>query len=80
MPKDEIRPKSKRRTTVIKPPGRHRSTVRLLLLFVAAVIVVDALVGDRGLLAMVRARKEYDELAATISHDRTENARLREEA
>ena len=80
MPKDEIRPKSKRRTTVIKPQGRHRSTVRLLLLFVAAVIVVDALVGDRGLLAMVRARKEYDELAATISHDRTENARLREEA
>ena len=80
MPKDEIRPKSKRRKTATKPPGRHRSTVRLLLLFVAAVIVVDALVGDRGLLAMLRARKEYDELAATISHDRAENARLREEA
>jgi cell division protein FtsB len=78
--KVQIRPKSKRRTPPPKAPGRHRSTVRLLLLFVAAVIVVDALVGDRGLLAMMRARKEYDELAATISHDREENARLRDEA
>ena len=80
VPKENIRPRSKRRTPPPKAPGRHRATIRLLLLFIAAVIVVDALVGDRGLLAMMRARKEYDELAATISHDRAENARLREEA
>ncbi len=43
-------------------------------------IVVDGLVGDRGLLAMLRARHEYDELAATIARQRSENARLREEA
>ena len=80
MSKAEIRPKPKRRTAPPKAPGRHRSTIRLLLLFVAAVIVVDALVGDRGLLAMMRARKQYDELAATIAHDRSENERLAEEA
>ncbi len=51
-----------------------------LLLLVAAVIVVDALVGDRGLLAMLQARKEYDELATTVARQRVENARLREEA
>jgi cell division protein FtsB len=48
-------------------------------LFVAAVVIVDALVGDRGLLAMLRARHGYDQLAATIARQRAENARLREE-
>jgi cell division protein FtsB len=38
------------------------------------------LVGDRGLLAMMRARRDYDELAATIARQRMENARLREDA
>ena len=54
--------------------------MHLLLLFVAAVIVVDSLVGERGLLAMLRARKEYDALAATIARTRAENNRLRDEA
>jgi cell division protein FtsB len=63
-----------------RAPGRTRRIVHLLLMFVAAIIVVDALVGDRGLLAILRARKEYDQLAATIAQERAENARLREEA
>lgn len=52
----------------------------VLLLFVACVLVIDALVGDKGLLAMLHARKEYNQLAADIARARTENARLREEA
>jgi len=52
----------------------------VLLVFVASVILVDALVGERGLLAAMRARHEYDQLAATIGRERAENARLREEA
>jgi cell division protein FtsB len=52
----------------------------LLLIFVAAVIVVDGVVGDRGLLAMRRARQQYDGLTATIARQRADNARLREEA
>ncbi len=51
-----------------------------LLLFVATVIVVDGLVGERGLLAMLRARHEYDELSATIARQRAENSRLRDQA
>ena len=54
--------------------------VQVLVLFVAAVIVVDGLVGDRGLLAMLRARHEYDQLAGSIARQRAENARLREQA
>ena len=52
----------------------------MLLLFVASVIAIDGLVGDRGLLAMMRARREYDTAAAAVAGQRAENARLREEA
>jgi cell division protein FtsB len=52
----------------------------MLLLFVASVIVIDGLVGDRGLLAMMRARRDYDTAAAAVARQRAENARLREEA
>jgi len=57
----------------------RRWIVHWLLLLVASVIVVDGLVGDRGLLAMLRARQEYDDLARTIAHERAENARLRDQ-
>jgi cell division protein FtsB len=61
-------------------PGRARRVIRLLLLFFAGIVVVDALVGDRGLIAMRDARRQHDELATTIAHLRAENARRREEA
>jgi cell division protein FtsB len=54
--------------------------VQLLLIFAAVVTTVDGLVGDRGLPAMLRARHEYDDLAASIARQRAENGRLREEA
>jgi cell division protein FtsB len=52
----------------------------VLVLFFAAATVVDALVGEQGLLAMLRARRQAEELAATIARQRSENARLRDEA
>jgi cell division protein FtsB len=78
--KVESRPSPKRRTPDPKQPTRNRRIVHWLLLFVAAVIVVDGLVGERGLLATLRARREYDLLSATISRQRADNARLRDEA
>ena len=54
--------------------------VYLLLLVVAGAILADGLVGERGLVAMLRARHEYDGLSATIARQRAENNRLREEA
>src|SRR5262245_28763790 len=80
--KDETRA-ARRRTpppTAAKRSPRTRKIVHLLLIFVASVIVVDALVGDRGLVAMLRARREYDELSASVAQQRAENARLRETA
>ena len=85
--KDSAKPLDKPKAVRRKPPvskdrkvARNRKVVHLVLLFVASLIVVDALVGERGLLAMLRARQEYDELAATIAKQRAENARLRDEA
>ena len=80
MAKNAGRSATRRRTAETKQPGRGRRIVHLLLLFVAVVIVVDGLVGERGLLATLRARRGYDELAATIARARAENARLREQA
>lgn len=61
-------------------PGRGRRFVHGLLLLVAAIIIADTLVGERGLVAMMRARKEYDDLAVSVASAKAENARLREEA
>ena len=82
MPKNvEPKPKTtRRRSPAPKRPTRNRRIVQLLVLFVASVIIVDGLVGDRGLLAMLRARHEYDQLAASIARQRADNARLREQA
>jgi cell division protein FtsB len=77
---EEDRPTTTRKAKKPKHPGRHRRIVHLLLLFAASAIVIDSLVGDRGLLAMLRARHEYNELTATIARERASNARLREEA
>ena len=48
--------------------------------FVVCVLAVDALVGDQGLLATIRARKQYNQLASDLARLRNENAALREEA
>jgi cell division protein FtsB len=71
-------------------PGAHRPpqpaastrtrTIRLLVGLVAVVLVVEAIVGEKGLLQMRRARRQYDVLSDSIRSVRQENARLREEA
>ena len=60
--------------------ARHRRLLHLSLVLVAAVIVLDALAGDRGLLAMLRVRRQYTVLAATLAKDRAVNGRLAEQA
>ena len=71
---------SKRQPAESWRTARARRIVQLVLVFFGAVIVVDALVGDQGLLVMLRARRQHDELAAIIAGQKAENARLREEA
>ena len=54
--------------------------MQYLLLCVGIVLVVDALVGDKGLIEMQKKREEYRALETTLARSRAENARLREEA
>jgi cell division protein FtsB len=61
-------------------PRRGGRILGALFCFVVCVMVVDALVGDQGLIATMRARKQYNQLAADLARIRSENAGLREEA
>ena len=59
---------------------RGRRILAGLFFFIVCVLIVDALVGDQGLVATMRARKQYDQLTADLARLRSENAVLREEA
>ena len=71
------RPRNPSPTT---PLPRRRKTLHLLLIFVTLVLVLDALVGEKGLLETIRARRQHRELTASIERLRSENAQMREEA
>ena len=51
-----------------------------MIVFFCAVMAVDALVGDRGVLAMWRARQTFDDLSSTLDRLRADNARMSEVA
>lgn len=63
-----------------KRPGRAKRVGQVVVVFFCAVMGVDAVVGDRGVLAMWRARQQYEELSSTLARVRSENARLAEAA
>ena len=54
--------------------------MRYVFLLAGVVLVIDALVGDKGLLAMIQARQEYRTLEKSLADVRAQNARLREQA
>ncbi|MSO30923.1 MAG: septum formation initiator family protein [Acidobacteria bacterium] len=60
-------------------PRRQRA-LRYVFLLVSAVLVTDALVGEKGLLAMMQAREQYRILERSLGQVRAENARLREDS
>jgi cell division protein FtsB len=63
-------------------PGssRGRRLLRYGLIVITAVVVIDAVVGEKGLLALVRAKQEFQTLEGSLHTIRVENARLREQA
>jgi len=62
------------------PRRQRQRIVQWVIVFAALVIAVDALVGDNGVMAMMKARQEYHALEQSLAGARAENARLREEA
>ena len=68
-------------TTTSSLPRRRRSrVVQYLVVAVGCVLIIDALVGDRGFLAMLKARQQYRTLEASLARSRAENAQLRDQA
>jgi cell division protein FtsB len=77
-PPEPLRRRS--RTPVAASPSLWRSRVlQYGLAFVTILLVVDALVGDKGFLDTLRARRQYRAVAAALAQKRVENARLRED-
>jgi cell division protein FtsB len=68
------RPPKARRTS------RVRAAAYFLLLVLTLVLVLDAVVGERGLVTLIGATREYRDLASSLDSLRAENAALREEA
>ena len=73
-------PRRQRAATTSETSPARRRTLHLLLVFVTLVLVIDGLVGEKGLLESIRTRRQYAELTGSIDRLRLENTRLREEA
>lgn len=56
---------------------RDPRVVRLAILFAASALLANALIGERGLTATIRARQDRVTLTRDIAGLRAENARLR---
>jgi cell division protein FtsB len=77
--RDGVQPLRRARVAPAPAPARRRRIVNAILAFAAVVLMVDALVGDRGFLDTLRARRQYRGVAASLDSLRRDNARLREE-
>lgn len=57
--------------------SRGKQVARWGVVFFAIAMIVDAIVGDRGLLATLRARQHYETATLALEQQRATNARLR---
>jgi cell division protein FtsB len=73
-------PSSKRTSEPQPARRRRRRAVEYLVILVGSVLMIDAFVGDKGLLAMMEAREQYRLLEQSLAEARAENGRLREQA
>ena len=73
-----VAPRRRARVPPAPSSSAGRRTVHFLLMFVTLVLVADAVVGEKGLVESVRARRQYREVAAALESKRRENGRLRE--
>jgi cell division protein FtsB len=76
--KDGLEPLRRRQLQPAPGLPRWRRGLNYLLIFVTVVLVVDALIGEKGLAETMRARRQSKEVAAAVEQLRVENSRLRE--
>jgi cell division protein FtsB len=59
---------------------RSRRVVRYVIGFVTVVLVIDAIVGEKGLLSLLKARRDFGAVEQSLLRARGDNVRLREQA
>jgi cell division protein FtsB len=59
--------------------ARTRRIVHLVLLFVAAVLFINAVVGEGGVVVRQRRRNEYNQLMSELDRLKSANAAMREQ-
>ena len=80
MPKIEL-PRAPEQNARSKPsPPRSRRAIHFLLLFIACILLADALIGERGFFEARRAQYHQATQKKEIARQRQENFRLRKEA
>jgi cell division protein FtsB len=57
-----------------------RRVVRYVLGFVTIVLVIDAIAGEKGLLTLLKARRDFAAVEQSLQRARRENDELREQA
>jgi cell division protein FtsB len=72
-------PLRRKRVAPRAPSLLRKRGLHLLLIFVTLVLIVDALVGEKGLMQSMNARRQYRQLQASLEDLRRENDGLREE-
>jgi cell division protein FtsB len=80
LPGKAAEPLRRKRAAAPAPPETRRKLFQLALVFVTIVLLVDAMVGEKGFVETLRARRQTRELAASLDAARRANAQLREEA
>lgn len=67
-------------TAAAPPPPRGSRVVRIGLILVTAVVLVDAVVGDKGVFALVRQRENLRQVNADLEGQRQDNRRMVDQA
>jgi cell division protein FtsB len=75
-------PDRKSAASTVRTPlaGRGRRLARYALGFVTIVLVLDAIVGEKGLLTLLKARRDFHAVEGALDQARHRNIELREEA
>lgn len=72
-------PLRRRKAPEAAPSPLRARLLNYVLGFVTVVLIVDALIGDKGLIDTLRARRQHEALAAALAQKRYENSRLRDD-
>jgi cell division protein FtsB len=63
--------------TAVRRSGR---LVRYVLVFITVILIIDAVFGEKGLLALLQARRDFAAVEQALDVSRRENAALRDDA